>query len=295
MATPVIDTQDNRQRVAARALVAQYLTEAHATETALVTTLQTHIAMTPAGDYRGLLEGHLAETRDHAEALQRRLGELRAQGSIVAATLGLAETVVGQAMAFAKGPIDLLRGATGEEKLLKNAKDEVASEALEIATYDALEAAANAVGDRDTAELAARHREQEERMLSELRAIIPSLTEATVLARVTGRGTYDPSRTGAAEAVRAAGRQMRRARRGASAPATPAPEAPAADATAEAQEAPPLEGYEKLTAAQVVARLSELSPEQLRAITSYERAHRNRRTVLDRADQLIAAKNGNAA
>lgn len=290
MATPVIDTTDARQRTAARALVSQYLTEAHATETALITTLQTRIAVTPEGAYRGLLEGHLAETRAQAEALQRRLGELGAQGSVVSATLGLAETMVGQAVALAKSPIDLLRGATGEEKLLKNAKDDCATEALEIATYDALEAAANAVADKETAALAASHREQEERMLRELRALIPALTEATVSARVAGRRSYDPSRTGAADAIRAAGGRIRRGRRSPDAPATPG-----ADVTAEAEEAPPLDGYEKLTAAQVVSKLADLSPEQLRAVTSYERSHRNRRTVLDRAEQLLAAKDGASA
>jgi len=284
MPTPAIDISDPRQRTAAGALVAQYLNEAHATETALVTTLSTHIAITPRGDYRSVLERHLGETRDQAAALQRRLGELGAQGSIVTATLGLAETVVGQAVALAKGPIDLLRGASGEEKLLKNAKDECASEALEIATYDGLEAAAQAVGDTQTAALAARHREQEERTLAELRALIPSLARAAVTARIAGRTSYDPSTTGVADAARTAGRGAGRAAGEAAGATTRAASVPA--------EAPPLEGYEGLKAGQVVKRLDDLTPEQLRAVVAYEREHRNRRTVLDRADQLLAAGNG---
>ena len=46
----------------------------------------------------------------------------------------------------------------------------------EIATYDAIEALAEAIGDTDTAALARAHRRDEERMLADLRALIPALT-----------------------------------------------------------------------------------------------------------------------
>ncbi len=170
-----------------RELLIQYLNEAHATEKALVTTLQAHITMTPAGPYREVLERHLSETRRHAAAIERRLSDLGAGSSLVAATIGLAQTVVGQLLALSKGPIDVLRGGGGEEKLLKNAKDECATEALEIATYDALEALANAVGDTATARLAAGHRADEERMLADLRRLIPALTAATLRERAGSR------------------------------------------------------------------------------------------------------------
>ena len=188
-----IDRNDPDQRAAAEALVVQSLTEAHATEEALVTTLRAHIAMTPAGGYRSLLERHLGETRQQARAIERRLDELGAGRGLLASGLDLAQTFVGQVLALTKGPVDMLRGKSGEEKLLKNAKDECATEALEIATYDALHALAEAVGDDKTAQLALRHRGQEERMLEELRALIPSLTHATVLAQATGDPTYEPS------------------------------------------------------------------------------------------------------
>jgi ferritin-like metal-binding protein YciE len=160
-------------------LVVRYLNEAHATEGALVTTLTAHLSITPPGSYRKLLERHLAETREHAEAIERRLSELGATTSVIQAGTGLVQTAIGQVLALSKGPIDLLRGGSREEKLLKNAKDECATEALEIATYDALEALARAVGDDQTASLARRHRAQEERMLEGLRAELPGLTKAT--------------------------------------------------------------------------------------------------------------------
>jgi ferritin-like metal-binding protein YciE len=177
---PIIDRADPDQVTAGRELIRRYLGEAHATEQALVTTLQAHITMAPAGSYQRLLERHLSETRQQARAIERRLAELGASSSVVGATVELARTLAGQILALTKGPIDILRGSSREEKLLKNAKDECTTEALEIATYDALEAAARAVGDEKTALLAVRHREQEERMLAKLREEIPALAEATV-------------------------------------------------------------------------------------------------------------------
>ena len=47
----------------------RYLNEALATERALVTTLTAHIAMTPRGDHRSLLERHLDETSLHTDEL----------------------------------------------------------------------------------------------------------------------------------------------------------------------------------------------------------------------------------
>lgn len=48
----------------------------------------------------------------------------------------------------------------------------------------------------------------------------------------------------------------------------------------------PIAEYESLAAAQVVARLTDLDDEALAQVQAFERAHRNRRTVLNRIDQL---------
>jgi len=65
--------------------------------------------------------------------------------------IGFWENVIGQTMALSKTPFDFLRGSGGEEKVLKNAKDACASEALEIATYTAIERLARSIGDEETA------------------------------------------------------------------------------------------------------------------------------------------------
>jgi ferritin-like metal-binding protein YciE len=218
-AATTIDTSDLAQLEAGRRLIIQQLNEAHATEVALVTTLTAHISMTPKGSYRTVLERHLEETRQQTQAIERRLGELGAGSSIVATSTGLVQSLIGQVLALSKGPVDVLRGKSGEEKLLKNAKDECATEALEIATYDGLVATARAIGDETTAQLAERHREQEERMLADLRAHIPVLTQATVLAQAGGKPSYDLASTGAADTVKAAGKRAAKAAKGVAAKA----------------------------------------------------------------------------
>jgi ferritin-like metal-binding protein YciE len=270
--TTTIDPQDTEGVAAGRALVSRHLAEAHATEAALVTTLQAHLTVAPDGPYRQLLERHLSETRRHAGAIERRLAALGAGSNPVAAAVGLVETVVGQALALGKGPIDLLRGGSRTEKALKNAKDECATEALEIATYDAIEAIARAAGDDETAELARSHREDEERMLAGLREQIPALAEA--LTRERAGAEEQP-------ASPATGRFRRDAEDG-------------AEGAAGRSEGP-IPGYERLSAGQVITRLRDLSPSQLREVAERERAGRSRSTVLARIDALLAEADGTAA
>lgn len=133
--------------------------------------------------------------------MARRLDELGEGRNVVHAGTEALQSFVGQVASLSKLPIDLVRGETGEEKLVKNAKDECATEALEIATYDALEALAREVGDDKTAELAARNRTDEENALGALRALLPELKAAAVRAEVV-EPSYDPSHTGAADAAR---------------------------------------------------------------------------------------------
>ena len=271
---PKIDTNDPAQVERARALVIQILQEAHATEQALVTNLRAHIAMTPRGSYRESLERHLAETQQHERAVARRIREVGRDRGVLSAVYGAVTSVVGQALVLTKGPLDLLRGGPdGDEKLLKNARDEVVTEALEIATYDALEALAQAIGDDATARLAARHRGQEERMLEQLRNHIPKLANAVVQARATGEATYDWETTGAVETAR---KTARRAQRKAS--TTRRPRATTAE--------PPLPDYDKLNASQAVSKLADLSQGQLAQVVAYERANRKRATVIERAQSL---------
>jgi hypothetical protein len=82
-------------------------------------------------------------------------------------------------------------------------------------------------------------------------------------------------------------------------PTPPTPEVPvdrappvaaprtAADPGAEATVQRALADYDTLSASQVVRRLESLGRDELRAVQRYEAAHRNRRTILNRAGQLL--------
>jgi hypothetical protein len=69
-------------------------------------------------------------------------------------------------------------------------------------------------------------------------------------------------------------------------PAPPKPEPDPADAIIVESA---LAGYDTLSASQVVRRLESLGPDELRAVLSHEASHRNRRTILNRAQQLLDA------
>jgi ferritin-like metal-binding protein YciE len=157
----------------------QYLTEAYGKERQLETALQAHIGMTDRPPYKKRLQQHLKETKSHAKQVERRIKQLGAPVPDVAldATTTMS-SVFGKAVALAQGPLHALRGTSGDEKLLRNARDEYVEEAAEIAQYTSIEALAEEVGDKDTAQLARSIRREEERMASFLEKQIPTLTKA---------------------------------------------------------------------------------------------------------------------
>ena len=67
----------------------------------------------------------------------------------------------------------------------------------------------------------------------------------------------------------------------------PAPAPPARDTAAAAVVGGALSDYDTLSASQVVPRLESLGTEELQAVLRYEASHRNRRTILHRASQLL--------
>lgn len=236
---------------AAEQKITQYLYEAHAFELMLVHTLGAHIAITPAGRYRSGLEAHLEETRDHATRLERHLARRDVKRSLVQSGYGFAQGVLGQALAVTKLPIDMARGTSGEEMLLKNLRDECANEAAEIAKYLMIEQYAREVGDTATERLAASIRADEERMLERLFEQAPRLVADAVAADVDGKSQYSIMRIGAVDGLRSvagtaartvsrtAGRAARRSEsmRGSSTPSNrPAVRKPAASSSLARQE-----------------------------------------------------------
>jgi hypothetical protein len=69
-----------------------------------------------------------------------------------------------------------------------------------------------------------------------------------------------------------------------------AAEEPAAPAEGAAVSQLPIDQYESLAASQVVARLENLTAEDLEAVRRFELSNRGRRTVIGTIDQLLAAR-----
>jgi ferritin-like metal-binding protein YciE len=228
--------------------------------------LQSQIAMTPRGSYRTALEHHLGETRDHAHRIEERLGQLGHEGGRLQAGIGTAQTVFAQALAVGKLPIDLLRGSGLEERVLNNAKDAASTEALEIATYTAIEQLARDAGDEETAKLAASIRAEEQRMLDRVLAEIPKLTDAVA----AGEHSADVKTIGAADAARKAARRT-------------------AAAAKRAGGAEPWPGYDEQTVDEIRDALTGGDEAKARLVRDYERAHKQRTGVLEAAERELAS------
>jgi ferritin-like metal-binding protein YciE len=260
--------------------VVQYLNEAHATEVGLVRVLQSQIAMTPDGRQRALLEKHLEETRSHAERLRSRLGELGSARNPFLDSIGFVEAALGQTLALWKAPLDMLRGASAAEKVLKNAKDTCATESLEIATYTALEALAGTTGDATTAKLAASIRADEERMLDRVTRELPKLAQAVVDAEAGRAQADDVAASAVADVVReterTAGRATAAGKRAVRQTRKVATRAKATGVTADDL---PITRYDELNADEIVAKLPELSQVELAKVDAYERKHADRATI----------------
>jgi ferritin-like metal-binding protein YciE len=170
----------------------QYLNEAYGLEKRLETALEAHIAMTVLPAYKKRLKQHLSETKRHGRDVQKRIKQLGGEAATVdppgPAQVGDAAQAVlsgaQKAVALAQGPLHALRGTGQEEKHLKNAKTEYTSESEEIATYAAILALAEALGDTETQRLARAIGREEERMRSYLQKAIPQLTKAVAVAEI---------------------------------------------------------------------------------------------------------------
>jgi ferritin-like metal-binding protein YciE len=170
----------------------QYLNEAYGTEMRLETALQEHITMAERPAYRKRLREHLTETKRHAREVKQAITRLGGVAETISTpgpqqVSDVAQAVVGgaqKAVALAQGPLHMLRGTGPEEKQLKNAKTEYASESEEIATYTAVASLAEALGNSDVRRLARTIIREEERMRSYLEKEIARMTTAVARAEV---------------------------------------------------------------------------------------------------------------
>jgi len=167
----------------------QWLGEAHAKEAELEADLTAHIALTEKQSYKKRLRQHLTETRDHKRRVasrMKKLGGVPGEGLNIPGMPSAIGEAAGKAVATVKGQVGSARAlvTSQPETHLRNAQEELREEHVEIAIYTRLEALAEAVGDKETAQLAKSIRRDEERMAkfldAELRRLVKDVVRADI-------------------------------------------------------------------------------------------------------------------
>src|SRR4051795_12748355 len=167
------------------AKLVQFLNEAHAKEAELEADLTAHISLTQKAPYKKRLQQHLTETRSHKRRVASRIKQLGGQATQGVRAPGVPDAVgelAGKGIAAVKGQVGVARAALTEqaETHLRNAREELREEWVEIGTYTAIEAFANEVGDKDTAKLAREIRRDEQKTADYLERLIPQLIKDVV-------------------------------------------------------------------------------------------------------------------
>jgi len=300
-------------------LIIEYLRQAHATEQSSISLLEGHLRGAPPGPYRSLVRRHLDETRRHASQIEDRLTDKGATEGLLQAGVMLVEAVAGRVVGLALGPVNLLASRTTPDAMLRNTQDIVAAEAREVATYEALERLAERAGDEVTTSVARTIRADEERALEGFQALIPGLTERIARERLGGEAApsqpaaREPAERAPAEREAAPEpatppsapeptssggegrtnggpvardeptrgqvarlREEMREREGADAEVTVGTADPGPEIRIDA----PWEGYDEMTAAQVVSRLRSADETTAAVVRLYEQANKGRKSVL---------------
>src|SRR4051794_14023664 len=167
------------------AKLVQFLNEAHAKEAELEADLTAHINLTTKAPYKKRLQQHLTETRSHKRRVSQRIKQLGGQATEGVRAPGVPSAVgelAGKGIAAVKGQVGVARAAITEqaETHLRNAREELREEYVEIGTYTAIEALANEVGDKDTARLARDIKRDEQKTADYLEKLIPQLIKDVV-------------------------------------------------------------------------------------------------------------------
>src|SRR5436190_19458826 len=182
------------------AKLVQFLNEAHAKEAELEADLTAHISLTQKAPYKKRLQQHLTETKNHKRQVAQRIKQLGGQATAGVRAPGVPDAVgelAGKGIAAVKGQVGIARAALTEqaETHLRNAREELREEYVEIGIYTAIEALANEVGDKDTAKLAREIRREEQRTADYLEKLIPQVVKDLVRSEIPRDQRAQPGRS----------------------------------------------------------------------------------------------------
>jgi ferritin-like metal-binding protein YciE len=131
----------------------EHIDDAYAMEQNVLRMLDGMIQTTKDPQMKRSLERHRKQTEQQAERLEERLRDHGAKPSKL-------KEAGGVMAALMKGVLDMTRN----DQAGRNARDGYATEHMEIASYQLLERVAKKAGDKETAAVARRNREEEEAM-----------------------------------------------------------------------------------------------------------------------------------
>jgi ferritin-like metal-binding protein YciE len=152
--------------------IVRYIDDAIALEAASITALRDMAKDAVSTDERLLYEGHLTESENHKQRLEGRLIALGGE-----AKRSLLKDVMNSIGAAATNILHA--GKNDGEKDTRNLMQAYAMESLEMAVYEALYAAANRCGDKETAQLAREIQGEESAMAKQ---VFLRISDSSILA-----------------------------------------------------------------------------------------------------------------
>jgi ferritin-like metal-binding protein YciE len=156
--------------MASQDILLSWLNDAYGMENALVQILEHQVK--DAQDYpqvQARLQEHLEVTRQHAE---------RVKGCIE--RLGGDTSSIKTGMANLFGQMQALSTGAAEDEMVKNALADYAAENFEVASYTALIAAAEQVGDMQTVTVCQQNKQQDLEMAQWIGQNLPTLVQQTL-------------------------------------------------------------------------------------------------------------------
>jgi ferritin-like metal-binding protein YciE len=160
------DTSREEQTMSQQDLVVGWLNDAYAMERSITQVLQRHVKdAKDLPEVQTRLQQHLDATERHAELVQgcvERLG-----GDTSKLKSGVAQVM---------GAVQGMSTSLAKDELVKNALQDYSTEHMEIASYQSLLAAAQQLGDTETASVCEQILQDEEAMQAWLREQIPTIT-----------------------------------------------------------------------------------------------------------------------
>jgi len=146
-------------------LLIEWLNDAYGMENGLVTVLEAQAKRTEhLPSVNAKIREHLEVTKNHARNIGERMAELDARPSTIKKGIG---KIMGQ--------MSGLVNAMSEDELVKNAIADYSAEHFEIASYKALIALTERMGDQRTREMCERHLREEEEMARWLEQHMPEV------------------------------------------------------------------------------------------------------------------------